>query len=77
MNEIRFNCEECGSLQVVDEVPRRGSICFRCHIRSVGIGFSYGRETFHGPTIREQQTEIMQKSKITGVQPEFVGSRWV
>jgi hypothetical protein len=77
MDQVSFECTDCGRVQMVDEIPRRGPICFKCHVGSVGIGFSYGREAFHGPTLREQEREIFKKAEFTGVQPEYVGSRWV
>lgn len=76
MSKISFDCDVCGRSTVVSEIPRRGTVCFGCHVRSVNLGFSYGREVFHGPTIREQEREIFEKAKYTGVQPEYVGSRW-
>jgi hypothetical protein len=70
-------CEQCQKEFLVDELPRRGSVCFGCHIKSIRLGFRQGREEFHGPTIRERQEQIVKDAKINGYNPEPVGTRWV
>ena len=47
------NCA-CGRELKTETDAKRGT-CFRCHVKSVNLGFTYGKESFHGPTIREQQ----------------------
>lgn len=51
--------------------------CFGCKIRSVYMGFTYGRETFHGPTIKEKQERQIAEAKANGIDAEPVGERWV
>jgi len=70
-------CGQCQKEFLVDELPRRGSVCFGCHIKSIRLGFRQGREEFHGPTIRERQEQIVKDAKINGYNPEPVGTRWV
>jgi hypothetical protein len=70
-------CDSCQNTFVSDEMPRRGPRCFRCHVRSVNLGFTYGKEDFHGPTIRERQEKTVSDAKINGYNPEPVGTRWV
>lgn len=70
-------CEPCGKQFVSDEIPRRGAVCFGCHVKTIRIGFTQGREEFHGPTIRERQEKIVSDAKINGYNPEPVGTRWV
>ena len=72
-----FRCLECLTTFVVDELPRRGSICFKCHIKTIRLGFTYGQEDFHGPTVRERQEKTVADAKINGYNAEPVGSRWV
>lgn len=72
-----FVCERCESRFVEDQIPRRGSICFKCHINTVSIGFSAGKEDFHGPTIRERQNKTIQEANASGRTIEPAGSRWV
>lgn len=70
-------CNECSKDFEVEEMPHRGAVCFRCHIRTIRLGFTQGREEFHGPTIRERQQKIVSDAKINGYNAEPVGTRWV
>lgn len=72
-----YNCERCGKLETVDVVPRRGKICFGCHVKTVNVGFAHGKEDFHGPTIRERQRHQEAQAKSAGINAEPVGTRWV
>jgi cytochrome c5 len=67
MEVYEFNCVQCGGFVSVNEVPRRGNICFKCHIKTVDIGFKFGKENFHGPTIKERQDKIVSDAKAAGV----------
>jgi len=71
------NCRDCGSLFTFDVLPRRGAVCFKCHISSVRLGFSHGKEDFHGPTIRERQRQQEAQASAAGIKAEPVGTRWV
>jgi hypothetical protein len=51
--------------------------CFACNIETVGLTYAYGREDFHGPTIRERQREQEAICERDGVKAEPVGERWV
>jgi hypothetical protein len=71
-------CKECLTVfEYEGELPRRGSVCFRCHIKGVRLGFTYGKEDFHGPTIAERQRKTVEDAKINGYDASPVGSRWV
>lgn len=72
-----FVCEVCDSRWVGDMKPRRGSICFKCHIKTVRLGFTHGQEDFHGPTVRERQQEQVRKAEADGRKIEPIGNRWV
>jgi hypothetical protein len=72
-----FVCEKCDSRFVGDMLPRRGSICFKCHLGMVNIGFTYGKENFHGDTIREKQKQIVSDAASKGIVAEPIGNRWV
>lgn len=73
---MSFTCLSC--LKDKDEqVQRRGLICFACHIKSVRLGFTHGKEDFHGPTIAERQRKTVEDAKINGYNAEPVGNRWV
>lgn len=61
---------------ISEEIPRRGAICFRCHVKDVNIGFTYGRDNFHGDTIREKQRKIVSDAAINGVTAEPV-TNWM
>lgn len=66
MDVLSLVCGECGKDFVGSEVPRRGLVCFGCHVRSISLGFRYGKENFHGATIRERQEKIVNDAKING-----------
>lgn len=71
-------CTEClTTFEYKDKLPRRGAICFRCHVRGVRLGFTHGKEDFHGPTIKQRQEEQIRQATANGLKPEPVGSRWV
>jgi len=74
---IEFVCEGCNRSFYDEDLPRRGSICFGCHVKSVNLGFTYGRDNFHGDTIKEKQAKIVNDAKINGYNAEPVGNRWV
>ena len=72
-----FTCEECSRQFYDEELPHRGAICFGCHIKSVRLGFTYGKEQFHGPTIGEQARQQVAQAAAAGITAEPVGSRWI
>lgn len=72
-----YNCVECGRQESVDVIPRRGKVCFGCHIKSIRLGFSHGKEDFHGPTIKERQQAQVAQAEAAGIKAEPVGNRWV
>jgi len=49
-----MKCLHC-SRPIESENDLKRLSCFKCHIKNVRLGFTYGKESFHGPTIREQQ----------------------
>jgi len=70
-------CQQCSKQFEVEEMPLRGPVCFKCHIKTIRLGFTQGRDEFHGPTIRERQQQIVNDAKINGYNAEPVGTRWV
>lgn len=77
MSSMVLVCDKCRANFEVEEMPRRGSICFKCHIRTVEIGFTYGKQDFHGPTVRERANKQIEQAKSAGLEPAYVGSKWV
>lgn len=73
---MELMCETCNKAFYVDEVPRRGFTCFKCHIKGVRLGFTYGQEDFHGPTIRERQRQTVEQAAINGYTAEPV-TNWM
>ena len=73
---MSFTCVTFGKHKD-EQVQRRGEICFACHIKGVRLGFTYGKEDFHGDTIRERQRKTVEDAKINGYNAEPVGTRWV
>lgn len=70
-------CENCGRTFTFDVIPRRGAVCFACHVKGVRFGFQQGQHMFHEKTIREQEREIIDSAKRDGRDIEYVGNRWV
>ena len=70
-------CEQCRNDFEMVELPRRGKICFKCHVKTIRLGSTQGKEEFHGPTIRERQEQIVKDAKINGYNAEPIGTRWV
>lgn len=52
--------------------PRRGLICFKCHVKTINLGFTYGKDNFHGPTIKERQNKIVADAAAKGITAEPV-----
>lgn len=71
-----FTCSDCSKEFFDEQLPHRGAICFSCHIKTVRLGFTYGKENFHGDTIAEKQRQIMSDAAINGVQAEPV-TNWM
>lgn len=74
---MEFVCERCSKVFHDEALPRRGSICFGCHIRSIEIGYTHGRDNFHGPTVAERQRQTVADAKKAGIDAAPVGTRWV
>lgn len=72
-----YSCSSCSRDFEADEPLRRGAICFGCHIKTVRLGFTHGKEDFHGPTIRERANEQVRVAAEAGIKAEPVGNRWV
>jgi len=72
-----FLCDTCNSAFVVDSLPPRGKICFKCHLQGIRIGFTHGKESFSGPTIGELQRKTVSDAAAKGIKAEPVGSRWI
>jgi hypothetical protein len=70
-------CDDCGRVFTFDVVPRRGAVCFKCHVQGVRFGFQQGQQMFHDKTIREQEREIIDSAKRDGREIEYVGNKWV
>lgn len=74
---MEFVCEHCSRSFFDEALPRRGSICFGCHIKTVEIGYTHGRNNFHGATVGEKQKQIVANAKAAGIDAQPVGTRWV
>ena len=75
---LSVTCDQCSTEFYTPELPRRGAICFKCHIGTVNLGFTYGKKDFHGPTIKERQDKQVADAKAGGIDAVPVGtSRWI
>jgi hypothetical protein len=71
-----FRCLTCLSTFMDDELPRRGSVCFKCHVKTIRLGFTHGKEDFHGPTIAERQRKTVSDAAAKGINAEPV-TNWM
>lgn len=68
-------CEICGK---PGGEERMGTVVhFACKLKGISLGYTYGRESFHGPTIREQERQIHAEAAEQGRKITPVGNRWV
>ena len=73
---MQFTCENCNDLFSAEQKPHRGEICFKCHVKTIRLGFTHGKEDFHGPTIAERQRQIVADAKVNGITAEPV-TNWM
>ena len=52
------------------------SDCFGCKVKSISLGFTYGKDCFHGPTIAEKQEKLFKEQAAQGNSIESA-TRWV
>jgi predicted nucleic acid-binding Zn-ribbon protein len=69
------NCITCGEQYDAQGVTRLE--CFRCHVRGIRLGFTYGKADFHGDTVRERQKAHESEMKAKGIDFAPVGRTWV
>jgi hypothetical protein len=70
-------CARCEDAIHAANHPSMVDGCFACKVDTIGLTYRYGREEFHGPTIRERQREQEAVCERDGVKAEPVGERWV
>ncbi len=70
-------CENCSSDFTSEDMPRRGAVCFKCHLKGIRIGFTHGKAEFSGPTIGERQRKTVADAAKNGIKAEPAGTRWV
>ena len=73
---MNITCKSCEKNFIADETPRRGEVCFSCHVKTVRLGFTYGKDDFHGPTVRERQQTQVADAAANGVIAEPV-TNWM
>lgn len=42
-------------------------MCFKHKIRTINLGYTMGKDEFHGPTIRERQREQEAQATAAGI----------
>ena len=70
-----INCVSCSKSFLSESLPARGAVCFGCHVKTVSLGFTYGKEDFHGPTVRERQIRQVADAISGGIVAEPVPVR--
>lgn len=48
---------------------------FKAKLQSLSFGFTFGRDQFHGPTIRERQEHTIAKSRENGHEITPIGHK--
>jgi hypothetical protein len=46
-------------------------------VKNIRIGFTHGKDDFHGPTVRERQQQQVKEATAAGINAEPVGTRWI
>ena len=69
-----MKCSTC-ERPIDSENDLKRQLCFKCHVKDVRLGFTYGQEAFHGPTIREQQREMENSPRFKAGEIEPVPAR--
>lgn len=69
-----MHCSSCSrSIESDNDIKRR--LCFKCHVKSVRLGFTHGKEDFHGPTIRQRQREMEDSPRFKAGEIEKIPAR--
>ena len=69
-------CTTCSTpCEIPDDAFR--TQCFPCHLKGIRLGFTYGKEDFHGPTVRERQKAHESEMRAKGIDFAHVGKTWV
>ena len=69
-------CPQCGVSRPSESFSSGRVKCFRCHIASVSLQYTYSQATFHGPTGKElgdRERHLFRKRM--GYDPEPVPQR--
>jgi len=69
-----MQCSTC-SKPIEAESDIKRELCFKCHVKNVRLGFTYGQEEFHGPTVRERQREVEDSPRFKAGEIEKVPAR--
>lgn len=77
MEVMNITCVMCGRVFESLEIPRRGKVCFKCHVNNINLGFTYGKKDFHGDTVKQRQERQVSEAAAAGRKIEPVGTRWV
>lgn len=67
----------CSSTGCRDEACTDESPVFRCKLKSISFGYTYGQADWHGDTVSERAKRQVEEAKAAGCNPEPVGQRWV
>jgi len=68
---ICSECQQSKSHSAFNAECFSPTVCFRCRVSSIGIGFGGHREQFHGQTIKEFQDETIKLGRANGLDPEL------
>lgn len=70
-------CARCEDAIHAQQHPSKHEGCYACKLDTIHLGFTWGREEFHGPTIKERQDKQVADAAEGGIDIEPVGTRWV
>ena len=69
-----MNCTECG----LDKAPdafnsgcNAPTVCFKCRVSSVNLGFNGYQDFFHDDTIKAFQTKQIADGRANGLEPQL------
>ena len=69
-----MHCSSC-SREIHTENDCRRGLCFRCHVKNVRLGFTWGIDNWRGPTTREIQRSYEESDAFKQGKIEKVSAR--
>ena len=67
-----MKCSECGKIKALDAFNSEcvtPTVCFKCRVSTINLGFGGHRESFHNETIKEFRDKTVKEGRANGLDP--------